>query len=300
MSRKVRNRSVAARLARLAALLAMAAVGCGGDDVTRSVMASVELDVPESVPQGSPFDIGYTWTPAEDFEPPPEDYRIFVHFEDPDGNIVTQDDHYPPLPTTQWVAGEPVTYRHWVYPAPGLRPDYFDLYVGMYDDEGQVATLHDGSLENRPLVHSAVIRADDAAGIPVPVDGFHDDETSLTVEDPYVREWRWMGKEGVVAFSNPHGDAILHLRSLSPVDNLGSDAQTVTIRVGDREVASYEATDSSPHVRRFEIPAEVFGDGEWVDFTISVDEAFVPAEVVEGSDDIRELGLQIFWMYLQR
>lgn len=300
MPGKLRKPSVVACVATLAAVLAVSTAGCGGDDVTRSVDATVELDVPESVPQGSPFDIGYTWTPADDFEPPSEDYRIFVHFVDPDGNIVAQDDHYPPSPTTQWVAGEPVTYRHWVYPDPGLRPDYFDFYVGMYDDAGQVATLHDGRLQNRPLVHSTVIRADDASGIPVTVDGFQDDEASLTAEDPYLREWQWMGKEGIVAFSNPHGDAILHLRSLSPVDYLEGATQSVTIRVGDREVASFEATDSTAHLRRFEIPAGAFGDGDWIDFTIEVDKVFVPAEVVDGSDDIRELGLQVFWMYLQR
>lgn len=300
MPGKVRNRPVVACLATVATVFAMSVVGCGGDDVTRSVDATVELDLPESVPQGSPFDIGYTWTPAEGFEAPPEDYKVFVHLVDPDGNIVAQDDHYPPLPTTQWVAGEPVTYRHWVYPDPDLRPDYFDFYVGMYDEEGQVATLHDGREQNRPMVHSTVIRADEAGGIPVPVDGFQDDETSLTTEDPYLREWRWMGKEAIVAFGNPHGDAILHLRSLSPVDYFESGTQNVTIRVGDTEVASFEATDSSPQLRRFEIPADAFGDGDWVDFTITVDNVFVPAEVVEGSDDIRELGLQIYWMYLQR
>lgn len=292
------------RLMTLAALLlaALATAACGGEDVSRTVDASVSLDLPESMPVGAPFDIGYTWTPNEGFEPPAEDYKVFVHFVDPDGNIVAQDDHFPPQPTSQWSEGKPLTYRHWLYPDPDLRPDYFDVYVGLYDGESmeQVATMHEGTFENRPQVHSIAVRADDQGGVPVYVEGFEEREFSLTTADPYLREWQWMRQRGVVAFGNPQGPATLHLRALSPVDFFESRTQRVTIRAGDQEIASFEATDSSPYLMRFEVPGEGLGDGSWVDFTIEVDQVFVPAQVQEGSDDIRELGLQVYWMYLQR
>ena len=70
------------------------------------------------------------------------------------------------------------------------------------------------------------------------------------------------------------------------------------IKVGERVIGQYEATDSSPHMMRFEVLGEGLGDGDWVELTIEVDKQFVPALVDEGSDDIRELGLQIYWMYL--
>jgi len=281
-------------------LAGLLAAGCGGEDVARSVDATVTLDLPDSMPLGSPFDIGYTWTPADDFVAPADDFKVFVHFEDPDGRMVEQDDHFPTLPTSQWAAGQPVTYRHWVYPDPDLRPDYFDIYVGLYDDEGQVATMYEGRLQVRPLVHTVVVRADDQGGVPVYVEGFEEREVSLTAEDPHLQEWQWMRRRGVVAFGNPHGPATLHLRALSPVDFLEDRTQTVTIKVGDREVGSYTAEDSSPYLVRFDIPGDDLGEGEWIDFTIEVDKFFVPAQVEEGSDDIRQLGVQIFWMYLQR
>jgi hypothetical protein len=219
---------------------------------------------------------------------------------DPDGNIVAQDDHYPPLPTTQWAAGQPVSYRHWVYPDPDLRPDYFDLYVGMYDDEGQIGTRNEGRFENRPLVHSVIVRADDQGGVPVYLEGFEERETSLTTDDPHLRQWQWMRRTGTVAFGNPHGPATLHLRALSPADYIEGRTQQVTLRSGETVIASFEATDSSPYLMRFEVPVEALGDSEWVDLVMEVDKIFVPAQVEEGSEDIRELGLQIFWMYLQR
>jgi hypothetical protein len=48
----------------------------------------------------------------------------------------------------------------------------------------------------------------------------------------------------------------------------------------------------------FNVPDEAMGDGDWIDFTIEVDKFFVPAQVKDGSTDVRELGLQVFWMYL--
>lgn len=296
----MKKRRGAACLARLSMLLVMvAAGGCAGEEISRMVDASVSVDLPDSVPSGSPFDIGYTWTPGAGFEAPADDFRIFVHLSDPAGNIFAQDDHYPPLPTSQWSAGQPVEYRRdWVYLDPGLRLDYVDVHVGMYDGEGQVGIMHAGRFQNRPLVHSVIVRTDDQGGVPVYVEGFHDRETSLAAESVFVRAWQWMGQRGTVAFGNPRVPATLHLRARSPVDALEGGTQTVTIKMEERVIGQYEATVSSPHTMRFEVPREALGDGDWVEFTIEVDGYFVPAQVQEGSDDIRELGLQVFWMYL--
>ncbi len=277
----------------------LVAAGCAGEDVSRAVNAAVSVDLPDSLPAGSPFDVGFTWTPSADFEAPSDDYRIFVHFVDPDGNIVVQDDHFPPVPTSQWKAGEPVNYRHWVYTDPELEPAYFDLFVGLYDSAGQVATLAEGGLQNRPLVHSIIMRGEDKGGVPVFVEGVQDWELSLASDDALTRRWRWMGRQATVAFGNPRGPSTLHLSALSPVDYLGG-TQTVTIRVQDREIARFELDESVPYIKRFDVPGDVFGEGDWVDLIIEVDKTFVPAQVEPESDDIRELGLQIYWMYLAR
>jgi len=218
---------------------------------------------------------------------------------DPDGSIVAQDDHFPPVPTSQWRAGEPISYRRWVYTDPELKPDYYDFYVGMYDESGQIATLVEGGFQNRPLVHSVIMRNEDRGGVPVFMEGFADRETSLTSEDPTARQWQWMRRRGIVAFGNPRGPSTLHLRAHSPVEFVGG-VQTVTIKAGEREIAQFETMDSAPYVMRFDIPADVFDEGDWVELSFEVDNTFVPAQVEPGSTDIRELGLQVFWTYLAR
>lgn len=108
-----------------------------------------------------------------------------------------------------------------------------------------------------------------------------------------------MGRRGVVAFGNPRGPATLHVRALSPANFVGG-TQTVTIKLGDREIARFERTESSPYLLRFDVPGAGLGNGDWIDFTVEVDNFFIPAQVEEGSTDTRELGLQVFWMYLAR
>ena len=180
-----------------------------------------------------------------------------------------------------------------------MRVDYLDFYVGLYDDEGQVGTLRDGRFRNRPLVHTVIVRTDDQGGLPVYVEGFAAKEFSLTSDDASLREWQWMGRQGMVAFGNPRGPATLHLRARSPVSFLGG-TQAVTIKMGDQEIARFESTDSSPYLLRFDVPGEGLGDGDWIDFTVEVDNFFVPAQAREEFTDTRELGLQVFWMYLAR
>lgn len=298
MTQMSKGRGVRVCLAAAVTVVAgLAATGCADAEVGRTMEATVAVDLPDSIPVGSPFDVGYSWTPGDDFVPPADDYRVFVHFVDPDGNIVVQDDHFPTVPTSQWRAGEAVEYRHWVYPDPELAPEYFDLYVGLYDDVGQIGTRRDDRFQDRPLVHTVQVESDNQSGKPVFVEGFEEYENSLTSDDPANRRWRWMRSRGVVAFGNPRGPAMLHVRALSPVDDLGGP-QTITIKMGEQLVARYEVDHASPHTMLFDVPGQGLGDGDWVDFTFEVNDTFVPAETSEGSEDTRDLGLQVYWMYL--
>ena len=287
MTRTLARTSVCGCLACVLTVLLGPVVACGGQEVGRTVDVNVTLDLPESTPLGSPLDIGYTWTPNDGFEAPANDFKVFVNIVDPGGNIVDQDDHFPVVPTSQWLAGQPVTYRHMIYSDPGLRVGYLDFYVGLYDDDGKISTMYEGRFQQRPLVHTMIVRTEDQGGLPGYIEGFAELETLLANHNVHTRQWQWMGRRGVVAFRNPRGPAKLHLRAQSPVDFVGG-AQTVTIKMGDKEIGRFERSDSLSYLLYFNVPDEAMGDGDWIDFTIEVDKFFVPAQVKDGSTDVRE------------
>jgi len=274
-------------------ILAVTVTACGGEQPERRVDIEPSLDLPESTPVGQPLELVYHWVPGPEFSAPSDDYHVFVHLIDPEGTILMQDDHFPPLPTSQWSPGEEVSYSRWLYPHADLRPDYIDFYVGLYDDDGRIAVKSGGEWDGRLDVHRLYIRADDIAGLPVTFEGWFDEELVESSGD----RWSWMGRKAVAAFGNPRGPAVLHLRAHSPVVEIGGP-QIVSVSIGDVEIGSFEITEQTSFERRLEIPAEALGDGDWVEVTIAVDKWFTPAEIDPASADTRELGLQVFSLYL--
>lgn len=278
--------------------LAVAVAGCGEETPDVRVDVEPALEVPESLAYREPFQIGYRWVAGPDFEPPAEDYKVFLHLSDPDGNIIGQDDHYPPTPTSQWRSGEPVEYSRWVYPSEESEVDYIDFHVGLYEESTmtQVGVRHDGAWSRRPQVERIDIREDDNRGIPVYVEGFY--EMEVVPDRPGFGQWVWMERRGVAAFGNPRGPATLHLQAHSPVEETGGEAQEVRLSIDGQELTTLTVDSSPPFLERIEVPADLLGDDDWVELTIEVDSWFVPAQVNPDSQDTRELGLQLFGIYL--
>ncbi|MFQ5744280.1 MAG: hypothetical protein ACE5HV_11915 [Acidobacteriota bacterium] len=276
-------------------LVAALALGCG-EPPELKLDVEPTLDLPDSIPVGQPFEVGYRWTPGEAFTPPADDYKVFVHLAEPDGTIFMQDDHYPPLPTSQWRAGEPVTYKRWIYPPSSVQPEYIELYVGLYQEaeNSKIAVKSGGEWNERPSVHRMYVRTDQVAGLPVNIEGWHEKEVSPTSP---TESWIWMERSGTVAFGNPRGPAILHLRAHSPIDEVGGP-QKVTILFGGRELTALEITEPAPFLKRIPVPRAALGDDDWVEVTLSVDKTFVPGELYPDSEDTRELGLLVYDFYL--
>ena len=89
--------------------LAFSAAACSQGD-TQPPVATVTFSANKArVPLGSPLELTYRFNVAPDakFD---NDYRVFVHFVDPDGGVLWNDDHDPSPPTTQWRPGQTIQY----------------------------------------------------------------------------------------------------------------------------------------------------------------------------------------------
>jgi hypothetical protein len=63
---------------------------------------------------GSPIDVTYRFEVAKDarFD---QNYTVMVHFVDTDDELMWTDDHRPPVPTSQWKAGQTVEYTRTIF-----------------------------------------------------------------------------------------------------------------------------------------------------------------------------------------
>jgi hypothetical protein len=279
----------------VAAVLASAALAaCSGESAVERLAVTPTVDVPESVALGEPLDIGYSWAVADDFEAPADDYQVFLHMRDAEGNILAQDDHYPPIPTSQWQPGSVQSYRRWFYPETDFEVESIDFVVGLYADDGRAALAWEGGFEDMPVVSRMQIRVDDQGGKPVWVEGWHPVE-EVPGQTPSV--WRWSEQAARAVFANPRRDATLHFRAHSPVDEINGP-QTVVLRMGETEIARFEIESASAFTERVEVAADVLGDDDWAELHVEVSDVFKPSELDPESQDDRELGLQMFLLFL--
>jgi len=265
---------------------------CGGAEAPR-VDVELTLDMPESVPLGEPLHITYTWAPGADFEAPMDDYQVFVHALDAQGNVVFQDDHYPTEPTSQWGTGQPQSYDRWLYVPDGLEVESLDFLVGLYAPDGRVLLRGDaGTWTGAVEAHTLEVRVDDMSGVPAYIEGWHSEE-GVAAE---TGGWRWTEGVARVAFTNPRRDAILHLAAHGPFDEVGP--QVMVMRIGEVEIRRFDVTSAQEFSERVEIPAAAMGDDDWVELTLEVSPVLVPKDLDPESADERTLGLQVFRLYL--
>jgi hypothetical protein len=79
-----------------------------------------------------------------------------------------------------------------------------------------------------------------------------------------------------------------------------SEAQTVTVTLGDKTIDSFTIQPKQELIRKPTITAAQLGTADVVDIKISVDKTYIPAVVTGGANrDPRELGVRVFHAYVQ-
>jgi hypothetical protein len=247
---------------------------------------------------GSPVDVTYRFQVAQAAPAFDENYLVFVHFLDTDGELLWTDDHQPPTPTTQWKAGQTIEYRRTMF-----VPKF--PYVG--DTRVEIGLVSAESGERLPMAgETRGQRSYEVATIELHLepegvfliygDGWHEAESG----DGAGQEWQWTKKDAKLSFRNPKRNVRLYLRADQPVLAMLDGAQQVEIRVGDRIVDRFTLDEGADAVQQVDITADQLGPGDTVEMTISVDKTFVPANVgALKSSDPRELGIRVFRTFIQ-
>lgn len=272
------------------------AAACGAPPVGDPVATvAVQLDR-STVPLGAPATLSLQFVVSPTFEPPAEDYRVMVHFLDGTGEMMWAADHDPPTPTSQWQAGQTVSYSHRIripmYPYIGESVVAVGLYSATTgarlplagDDLGQLAYRGTTvSLEPQP-----------ESGFLVYQDGWHDDEFNTITGE----RWRWTGESASLSFRNPRADAMLYLE-VDGRSDLFDPPQQLTVRVNEGLVFETEITSPVRELHEIPVQADQLGDGDPVTLLIEVDRTFVPSAGPGAPGDDRALGVRVFYAFIE-
>jgi 4-amino-4-deoxy-L-arabinose transferase-like glycosyltransferase len=129
---------------------------CPGESAAGEASQTVEADfggqiellrhspLPQSIEAGEILPLTLVWQASGGIS---EDYKVFLHLMDVNGNVVAQRDSGPVggwRPTSDWRAGELIQDHHGLATTPGMIAGEYELVVGLYDAQGQRLPIMDG------------------------------------------------------------------------------------------------------------------------------------------------------------
>jgi hypothetical protein len=279
-------------------VLAIVASACGRSEDTAAPVATptVTLARPEAS-IGSPLEMKYTFAVESDAPAFAEDYWVFVHFLDADGELMWTDDHQPPTPTRQWKPGQVVEYERTMFVPkfPYTGQTLVELGLFSRQTNQRLPLKGDTSGQRSYQVAAFDLAPQNDNQFVIFREGWHPTEVA---DDEVGTEWQWSKKEATLTFRNPKRDVTAYLQLDRPVSGFAGP-QRVEVRIGDVVVDSFSLEPKQAELRKFPVTAAQLGTADTVEMRVSVDRTFVPATVPElKSGDPRELGVRVFRAYI--
>ena len=249
----------------------------------------------EKTPLGSPVDITYKFVVANDAKFT-EDLRVMVHVVDADEELIFAFDHNPPIPTTQWKPGQTVEYTKTVFVPmyPYVGEAVVQLGLHSTATQKRVALAGEDAGQRAYKVGRFQLQPQTENVFTVFKEGWHPGEVA---DHNTSVEWQWTKKDATLSFKNPKKDSLFYL----DLDNPGSvfnEPQQVKVTLGAEVLDEFTLQPKAPQLRKIPIKAAQLGAGDTAELVISVDKTYIPAVLVPGSKDPRELGVRVFHAYV--
>lgn len=239
---------------------------------------------------GSPLKMSYRFEVEQNATFDGE-YSVFLHVVGPDGETLWQDDHKPPVPTSQWQPGKTIEYERMVF-----IPNYphigdATIRVGLYNEStGRRLPLKGTDAGQQEYVVANLNLLPQAENIfLIYKDGWH--PTEVDANNPLI-EWQWTKKTAILTFKNPKRDATFYLKFDARTD-LFTPPQQITVKVAGTPIATFAADAKDPVTKTFPVTAAQFGDGEMSEILIELDRTFT------GPSDPRELGIRVYQAFIE-
>jgi hypothetical protein len=266
------------------------AAGCRSTDPAAPPMATPSLTLsPAKVPLGNPVEMTYKFVVAADAKFT-QDYRVMVHFVDESDQLMYQDDHDPPVPTSAWMPGQTIEYKRlWfahLYPYVGEAT----VELGLYCNGCKLrAPLAGNDVGHRSYSVARFELRPQNEGVAVLYrDGWYESEGTDSAGEG---SWHWSKKDAKLSVKNPKKDSVFYLKAGNPG---GGDKvrQQVTVSIeggATLDTFSVASSDRAVTLRTIPISAAQWGAGDTVELRLAVDKSIAPSQ-----SDPRELGVRVF------
>jgi hypothetical protein len=280
-------------------LVLLSSAACGRAEDTAPPLATPSVTLQRSVvPIGSPLEMKYRFTVDKHDPAFAEDYWVFVHFLDRDGELMWTDDHRPPTPTARWKAGDTIEYARTMFVPKFPYTGPTTVEVGLFSPKtGQRLPMAGRTRGQRSYEMATFdLQLQSANQFVVFKQGWHPAEQA---DDEIGTEWQWSKKEATLTFRNPKRDVLFYLEVDRPAAPF-PEPQQVEVRIGDEAVDRFALGANEHQLRKFTLSTAQLGTADTVEMRILVDRTFIPAAIPSmNSRDPRELGVRVFRAYVE-
>jgi hypothetical protein len=281
----------------LAVSLLITACSRTAADTARPVASASVSVTPSVVASGMPVELDVRFAVAPDAPPFREDYAVFIHVVDDDGQMIGSTDHVPPTPTRAWRPGSTIEYKHTDYAPISDYVGEATFVVGLYSKaSGERVPLAGETVEPRAVrAGSFEMRERSEPYMVLFREGWHPSEAPKGSG----LELRWSMKSGLLTFANPRRDVEFTLELDQPA-SVFPVAQHIEIRRGESVVDEFDLEPGPSMVRRIALSQSQLGEDNMVDLAVVSDKTFVPAKFASlQSSDTRQLGVRVFRALVQ-
>ena len=280
----------------LAVLLVFTA--CGKQDDTEGIKLSIEIQ-PETITDELYIKMNYEYILTNLFPGLEKEHMVFVHlWRKKHEEMLMGDDHFPIKKVTGWKKRDVIKYSRVIFIPKFL--DEFDIDFEGYEEIELSAGLYIPKVKDSKKTLFRKTLNIQAASLNAPEvvydEGWWQVETDLKIKKPEERTWRWTTKKAICIIENPKKESLLILNGR--VDKIQHKDQKVIFKINDNVLEEF-IPEKDAFEKRYVITPEMMGQEDEFSLTIETDKAFIPASVIQGSKDTRELGIRIFRLYFR-
>jgi MoaA/NifB/PqqE/SkfB family radical SAM enzyme len=124
--------------------------------------------------------------------------------------------------------------------------------------------------------------------------GFHDLEENLDIKDSDWQTWRWTERDATFCIDNPFTPGTFLVRG--SINKMRFPDQNVIIKINGKIIDKFMPYNDRFY-KKYEIGTQMMGNSSRVNVSIHTNRTFNPSKCEPGSNDNRELGLQIYEIY---
>lgn len=273
-------------------------VSCGKQNDAKGVELNIKIQ-PKTITDELYIKMNYEFTATNQFTGLEKEHMVFVHFwRKKHEEMLMGDDHYPIRKVTEWKKRDVIKYSRVIFIPKFL--DEFDIDFEGYEEIELTVGLYIPKVKNsKKILFQKVINIQ-AASLNAPEvvydEGWWQVETDLKIKKTEERTWRWTTKKAVCIIENPKKESLLILSGR--VDKTQHKDQKVIFKLNEQVLEEF-LPEKDAFEKRYVITPDMMGQEDEFRLTLETDKTFIPANVIQGSKDVRELGIRIYRLYFR-